>query len=118
VTNFNIFGLDYYDTRGTVLNSEVNDSLNFDDVYWINTFRFNGNGYYTQDEIDSKLTGKSNTGHIHDDRYYTESEIDTKLSGKANISHTHTISNITGLQTVLDEKMPKGPLTWNDLKGV
>lgn len=27
--------------------------------------------------------------HNHDDRYYTESEIDTKLSGKANSSHTH-----------------------------
>ena len=28
--------------------------------------------------------------HTHDDRYYTESEIDGKLSGKANSSHTHT----------------------------
>ena len=72
VTNFNIFGLDYYDTRGTVLNSEVNDSLNFDDVYWINTICFNGNEYYTQGEIDTKL----------------------------------------------NKKMPKGPLTWNQLRGV
>ena len=28
--------------------------------------------------------------HTHDDRYYTESEIDEKLSGKANSSHTHS----------------------------
>lgn len=28
--------------------------------------------------------------HIHDDRYYTESEIDTKLSTKSNTDHTHT----------------------------
>lgn len=34
-------------------------------------------------------------GHDHDDRYYTESEIDSKLSGKANSSHTHTKSQIT-----------------------
>ena len=33
-------------------------------------------------------------------------------------SHTHSISNITGLQAALDNKMAKGPVTWNDLKGV
>ena len=27
--------------------------------------------------------------HTHDDRYYTESEIDTKLSGKSNTNHNH-----------------------------
>lgn len=32
-------------------------------------------------DINSNLSGKSNTGHTHDDRYYTESEINTKLSG-------------------------------------
>lgn len=39
------------------------------------------------------VTGKPSTftpsSHNHDDRYYTESEMDTKLSGKANSSHTH-----------------------------
>ena len=33
-------------------------------------------------------------------------------------SHTHSISNVTGLQNALDNKMGKGPLTWDDLKGV
>ena len=33
-------------------------------------------------------------------------------------SHTHSISNVSGLQSALDSKMSKGPLTWNDLKGV
>jgi hypothetical protein len=44
------------------------------------------------------------------------------ISGKPSTftpsSHTHSISNITGLQTALDNKMAKGPVTWNDLKGV
>ena len=31
-------------------------------------------------EIDEKLGGKSSVGHTHDDRYYTETEIDSKLS--------------------------------------
>ena len=60
--------------------------------------------------------------HSHDDRYYTESEIDTKVStlntainGKAASSHTHSISNVTNLQTTLDEKLPKsgGTVTGN-----
>ena len=32
--------------------------------------------YYTEDETDALLSGKSGTGHIHDDRYYTETELD------------------------------------------
>lgn len=36
------------------------------------------------------VDGKAAASHTHDDRYYTETEIDTKLSGKANSSHTHT----------------------------
>lgn len=46
----------------------------------------------------SGVTGKPSTytpsSHTHDDRYYTESEIDSKLSGKANSSHTHTKSEV------------------------
>ena len=57
--------------------------------------------YYTESEIDTKLSGKSDTGHTHDNRYYTESEIDTKLSGKADKSHTHTKSEITDFPTSL-----------------
>lgn len=45
----------------------------------------------------SQLAGN----HDHDDRYYTETEIDGKLSGKANSSHTHTASQVTGLPTSL-----------------
>ena len=46
--------------------------------------------YYTETEMDTKLSGKSNTSHTHDDRYYTESEVDTKLSGKSDTSHNHS----------------------------
>lgn len=47
------------------------------------------------------VSGKPSTftpsSHTHDDRYYTESEVDSKLSGKANTSHNHTISQITDI---------------------
>lgn len=51
----------------------------------------------------SGVSGKPSTftpsSHTHDDRYYTESEINSKLSGKANSSHTHTKSQITNFPT-------------------
>lgn len=47
-------------------------------------------------QINDYTAGKE---HNHDDRYYTESEIDSKLSGKASSSHTHTKSQITDFPT-------------------
>ncbi|MCP4747969.1 MAG: hypothetical protein GY874_17805, partial [Desulfobacteraceae bacterium] len=45
--------------------------------------------YCTENEIDTKLTAKSNTNHTHDSRYYTESEISNLLSKKSATNHTH-----------------------------
>ena len=54
----------------------------------------------------SGVTGKPSTftpaSHTHDDRYYTETEVDSKLSGKANSSHTHTKSQITDFPSKLE----------------
>lgn len=50
--------------------------------------------------LQAALDGKSNNGHTHDDRYYTETEMDTKLSGKANVSHGHTSFNSWGENTI------------------
>ena len=49
-------------------------------------------------EVHSELDS-----HNHDDIYYTQTQIDTKLEEKANASHTHAISDITNLQTTLDD---------------
>ena len=38
--------------------------------------------YYTETEIDTKLSGLPVGGHTHDDRYYTETEMNTLLAGK------------------------------------
>ncbi len=42
----------------------------------------------------SGVTGKPSTftpsSHTHDDRYYTESEMNTKLAGKSDTGHTHS----------------------------
>jgi hypothetical protein len=39
--------------------------------------------------------GISAVGHAHDDRYYTETEITTLLSGKSDTGHTHAASAVT-----------------------
>jgi hypothetical protein len=58
---------------------------------------------------DSRLSdARTPTTHTHDDRYYTETEIDTKLSGLPVSGHTHTIAQVTGLQTALDGKQASG----------
>jgi hypothetical protein len=58
---------------------------------------------------DSRLSdARTPTSHTHDDRYYTETEIDTKLSGLPVSGHTHTIAQVTGLQTALDGKQASG----------
>ena len=58
--------------------------------------------------LTTDLAGKAASSHTHDDRYYTESEIDTKLSGLPVSGHTHTIANVTGLQAALDGKQASG----------
>lgn len=57
----------------------------------ITDFAHNHNDlYYTETEIDSKLSGKANASHNHNDLYYTESEMNTKLAGKSDTSHSHS----------------------------
>lgn len=39
--------------------------------------------------LELAIDGKADDGHNHDSRYYTESEIDTKLSSKSDTTHKH-----------------------------
>lgn len=42
------------------------------------------------------ISAKADAGHTHDDRYYTEAETDSKLAGKSATGHTHSaLSNGT-----------------------
>lgn len=40
--------------------------------------------------------------------YATATALNTGLAGKANKAHTHAVADVTGLQTALDGKQPKG----------
>ena len=49
------------------------------------------------DELFDIISNKANVSHTHDDRYYTETEVDAKLSSKSDSSHTHTgIYDVSG----------------------
>ena len=58
-----------------------------------NQFTQMGNNLSTHTHAWSAIQNKPGTfpasAHTHDDRYYTEAEMDTKLSGKSNTSHNH-----------------------------
>lgn len=53
----------------------------------------------------SGVTGKPSSytpsAHNHDDRYYTETEMNTKLAGKSDTGHKHTKSEITDFPSSL-----------------
>ena len=58
----------------------------------------------TAGAVSTALAGKANATHDHNDKYYTETEIDTKLTGKSDTGHKHAISDVSGLQDALDGK--------------
>ena len=78
---------------------------------------------YTENEVNSLLSGYSQSNHDHKDLYYTKTEIDENIKGKIDgidfstyatkdyviqgyspLGHSHEISNINNLQTSLDLK--------------
>ena len=66
--------------------------------------------YYTESEVDTKLSGKSDTGHTHDDRYFTETEVTNKLAGKLDMK---TIAKAEDIDTTLDAGYYKYPFNDN-----
>jgi hypothetical protein len=69
---------------------------------------------YSNTEIDTLLSEKSDTGHIHDDRYYTETETDTFLNSKANLSGGNSF---TGTQSLTPSNLSTTPLIVNGASG-
>lgn len=55
----------------------------------VNSKKLSGNITLSASDV-----GAATSGHAHDDRYYTETEINSKLSGKSDTSHTHTAAEV------------------------
>jgi len=56
--------------------------------------------YYTETEINSTLSNKSDVNHTHDDMYYTETELDDGQLDNRYYTETETIQNFEKLGTV------------------
>ena len=80
------------------VSSLANDASAMNTAILANTEAINGKADKSHTHTKSQIT---DFDHTHDDRYYTESEIDTKLSGKSDTGHTHTKSEITDFPTSL-----------------
>ena len=80
------------------ISSHANDAAAMNTAILANTEAINGKADKIHTHTKSEIT---DFDHTHDDRYYTESEIDTKLSGKSDTGHTHTKSQITDFPTSL-----------------
>ena len=61
----------------------------------------NLDNYYTKQEVDDLIDVITSP----EGDYYTKNEINSLIDGKADSTHTHVISDVTGLQDALDEKL-------------
>jgi len=75
------------DTTSTSFDGSAAITVTYDSVGAAPATHSHDDLYYTETEINSKITeinqaidGKSAYGHTHDDRYYTETEVDTKIA--------------------------------------
>ena len=69
----------------------------------------NSAGAVAWGNVTGKPSSYTPSSHTHDDRYYTESEIDTKLSGKANASHGN---HVPATQTANNAVFLRNDNTW------
>lgn len=69
-----------------------------------NMFTFDGSEEKVLNLTPAKLDAAESM-HNHDDRYYTETEVDSKLSGKSDTSHSHADATTTasGMMSAADK---------------
>lgn len=95
-------------TSANKVNNSLTVKLNSGTTEGTNMFTFNGSGAKSVNITPSSI-GAAASSHTHDDRYYTESEIDTKLSGKANSSHGN---HVPATQTASNKIFLRNDNTW------
>ena len=64
--------------------------------------------------VSGKPSSYTPSSHTHDDRYYTESEIDTKLSGKSDTSHNHN-STYLGITAKAESAKSADSVSWGNV---
>lgn len=95
-------------TSANKVNNSLTVKLNGGTTEDTNLFTFNGSSAKSVNITPSAI-GAATSSHTHDDRYYTETEVDTKLSGKANTSHGN---HIPAVQTASNKVFLRNDNTW------
>ena len=95
-------------TSANKVNNSLTVKLNGGTTEGTNLFTFNGSSAKSVNITPSSI-GASTSSHNHDDRYYTETEVDTKLSGKANTSHGN---HVPATQTASNKVFLRNDNTW------
>ena len=95
-------------TSANKVNKSLIVKLNSGTTEGTNMFTFNGSADKSVNITPSAI-GAAASSHTHDDRYYTETEIDTKLSGKANSSHGN---HVPTTQTASNKVFLRNDNTW------
>lgn len=95
-------------TSANKVNNSLIVKLNNGTTEGTNLFTFDGSAAKSIN-ITSSAIGAASSGHTHDDRYYTETEVDTKLSGKANTSHGN---HVPSTQTASNKVFLRNDNTW------
>ena len=74
----------------------------------------------TANEAKQTAESKADANHNHDDRYYTEGEIDNKLSGKADANHTHNFPTSLPASDVYEraKQVNKPTYTISEIQGL
>ena len=109
----------------TGIYSEVNHKHELDDIKDLSET------IYTKEQMDSFLSGKSDSTHAHDDRYFTQAQVEQKitdvltsgelslegyvteqeltsqLASKSDAGHGHNASEINGLREMLPDTYTK-----------
>lgn len=95
-------------TSANKVNSSLTVKFNSGTTEGTNLFTFNGSTAKSVNITPSAI-GAAASSHTHDDRYYTETEVDTKLSGKANTSHGN---HVPTTQTASNNVFLRNDNTW------
>ena len=95
-------------TSANKVNKTLTVQLNGGTTEGTNKFTFDGSSAKSFNITPSTI-GASASSHTHDDKYYTETEIDTKLSGKANSSHGN---HVPTTQTASNKVFLRNDNTW------
>ena len=81
------------------IKNHANDASAMNTAILANTEAISGKADKSHTHTKSEIT---DFDHTHDDRYYTESEIDTKLSGKSDTGHNHDASYFRTTSIAID----------------